>query len=84
MTLRPPCAKGAVGEADWGIVEKGKKESNPDNPSVTASPCHLPLHRRGERAVPFDLYAQTVKSTGGGRLASAGASGKIAVLRVNG
>ena len=35
---RPPCVKGAVSrQADWGIV----------NPSGTAPPCHLPLHRGG-------------------------------------
>ena len=34
---RPPCVKGAVSEADWGI----------DNPSAPAG--HLPLHRGGMR-----------------------------------
>ncbi len=38
---RPPCVKGAVSRstasADWGI----------DNPSGTALPCHLPLHKGG-------------------------------------
>ena len=38
--LRPPCAKGAVSVADWGIVLFY-------NPSDTATPCHLPLHRGG-------------------------------------
>ena len=36
-TERPPCAKGAVCVADWGI----------DNPSVLPSAIHLPLHKGG-------------------------------------
>ena len=33
----PLVQRGLSASADWGI----------DNPSVTASPCHLPLHKGG-------------------------------------
>ena len=42
---RPPCVKGA-GRNLW-FLTGGLSLSIPCNPSVTASPCHLPLHKGG-------------------------------------
>ena len=58
VTPKAPLCKGGClpVRADWGIVQQslsiyipfGEIEtSQRDNPSVTASPCHLPLHRGG-------------------------------------
>ena len=40
---RPPCAKGALPEGRWGIVQAGVEDTIP--PSRFA--CHLPLHKGG-------------------------------------
>ena len=40
---RPPCVKGAVSEADWGIVQYRYITIPPSR----LTPCHLPLHKGG-------------------------------------
>jgi len=60
MHERPPCVKGAAERSEAGgllcavvhnpsvILPKiGDMTREPYNPSVTAVPCHLPLHRGG-------------------------------------
>ena len=60
---RPPCVKGAVTVGDWGIVSGGElgnlrilqqalsavrlTKGDKNNPDLTATPCHLPLHKGG-------------------------------------
>ena len=57
----PPCVKGAV--AEWRL---GDCFGNPaNNPSVTASPCHLPLHKGGK--TPPQMCANPVKGRRGRR-----------------
>ena len=52
---RPPCVKGAVSEADWGI----------DNPSVCPPGRHLPLHKGGFHWPRAACFPSKSRSSGG-------------------
>ena len=52
---RPPCVKGAVSEADWGI----------DNPSVCPPGRHLPLHKGGFHWPRTACFPSKFRSSGG-------------------
>ena len=63
--LADPLCKGSCREATEGLCASGKRSlERGNNPSVTASPCHLPLHKGGINpsriafALPTSLYTR--------------------------
>ena len=41
-----------------GVQHQNEQETKRDNPSVTAEPCHLPLHKGGARTEPYESEEQ--------------------------